>query len=97
MPMFAYGNRAGTIGYTAQGQSAWGPALGKVGNSAMFQVKPDPYQSACDWAVAQTPHTGGILVGLADGSVRSVNSSVTPATWWSALTPNGNDVTAPDW
>ncbi|MCE9564520.1 MAG: DUF1559 domain-containing protein [Planctomycetes bacterium] len=92
MPMVAYGNRAGTTGYTSQGLSGWGPALGKVGNSAMFQVKPDPYDTVCDWAVAQTPHDSGMMVSLADGSIRSVPSSVLPSTWWSALTPSGGEV-----
>ncbi|MBA4190220.1 MAG: hypothetical protein C0467_19720 [Planctomycetaceae bacterium] len=97
MPLFAYGNRAGTAGYTAQGQSGWGPAIGKVGTSAMFQVRPDPYQTACDWSVAQTPHVGGIQVSFADGSVRSVTPGVAPSTWWAALTPSGGEVPASDW
>ena len=97
MPMFAYGNRAGTVGYTSQGESAWGPALGKVGTASMFQVQPDPYQTACDWAVAQTPHSSGIQVALADGSVRSVNASIAPSTWWAALTPRGGETPASDW
>jgi len=97
MPMFAYGNRAGTVGYTAQGLSGWGPALGKVGASSMFQVRPDPHLTACDWAVAQTPHSTFIQVGLADGSVRSVAATIKPATWWSALTPSGGESVPADW
>ena len=43
------------------------------------------------------PHTGGIMVGLADGSVRLVNPGVSPTTWWTVLTVNAGDVQGSDW
>ncbi|HET6572172.1 MAG TPA: H-X9-DG-CTERM domain-containing protein, partial [Fimbriiglobus sp.] len=46
----------------------------------------------CDRGVASGFHTGGLLVGLGDGSVRMVNASMTPLTWWYALTPSGGEV-----
>ena len=46
---------------------------------------------------ASSPHTGGINVGLGDGSVRFVGQGVSPTTWWFALTPNGGDVLGSDW
>jgi prepilin-type N-terminal cleavage/methylation domain-containing protein len=42
-------------------------------------------------------HTGGVLVGLCDGSVRLVNTSVSFTTWWAVVTPGGGDVTGNDW
>jgi hypothetical protein len=36
-------------------------------------------------------------VGMADGSVRGVNSGVSGNTWWAALTPNGGETLGPDW
>lgn len=99
-PFFAYGNRAGTQGYTAQGDgpgSLWGPCLGKVGPASKFQVAPYPYETNCDYALAQTPHTEGMQVSLADGSVRSLAPKMSPNTWWMAVTPNAGDLLGSDW
>ena len=99
-PMFAYGNRAGTQGYTAQGDgpgSPWGPCLGKVGPGSKFQVTPQPFNTACDYAVAQTPHSEGMQVSMADGSVRSVSGNISGATWWTVVTPNGGETLPSDW
>jgi len=42
-------------------------------------------------------HTGGINVGLGDGSVRFVATGISGLTWWYALTAQGGDVLGPDW
>jgi prepilin-type N-terminal cleavage/methylation domain-containing protein len=42
-------------------------------------------------------HTGGINVGLGDGSVRFVAQGISGLTWWYALTPQGGEVLGPDW
>jgi Protein of unknown function (DUF1559) len=55
--------------------------------SSGFQVRP----AACDPALPQSPHWGGIQVGMADGSVRFVGRSVSPATWYAAHTPAGGE------
>jgi prepilin-type N-terminal cleavage/methylation domain-containing protein len=44
-----------------------------------------------------TGHTGGILVGMFDGSVHLVSQGISPATWWFAVTPNAGDILGPDW
>ncbi len=70
------------------------PALG----SAMkFQVQPEPYQSNCDPTLPSTPHPGGILVALADGSVKSLSPSISPWTFWLALVPNDGQAMPADW
>jgi prepilin-type N-terminal cleavage/methylation domain-containing protein/prepilin-type processing-associated H-X9-DG protein len=46
---------------------------------------------------AVSPHTGGINVGLGDGSVHFVAQGTSPNTWWYALTPNSGDILGPDW
>ena len=51
----------------------------------------------CNGGVASSPHTGAINVALGDGSVRSVTGSISTATWWFALTPNGGEVLGSDW
>jgi type II secretory pathway pseudopilin PulG len=38
-----------------------------------------------------------VLVGLADGSVRSVVTKISEATWKAAITPSGGETLGPDW
>jgi prepilin-type N-terminal cleavage/methylation domain-containing protein/prepilin-type processing-associated H-X9-DG protein len=61
-----------------------------------FQVLPNP-QTTCDDCRPNSAHTGGINVGMGDGSVRFVALGVSPATWWYTCTPNGGEVLGPDW
>jgi len=67
------------------------------GIANMFQVQPIYSSSACNPYLAQTPHTGVIQVGLADGSVRSVTQGVSPTTWLLALVPNDGYPMPSDW
>jgi prepilin-type processing-associated H-X9-DG protein len=98
MSLFALGNRAGTAGYSAQGRvGGTQPYVGRVGPGSRFQVAPNPYETACDVTLAQTAHGGGMQVGMADGSVRSVSGGIGGQTWWQVLTPNGGDVVNPEW
>ena len=68
-----------------------------VGPRSKFQVQPTPFLGNCDPTRASTPHSGGILVGLADGSVRTLNPSISGTTWWAAVTPSGGEVLGSDW
>ncbi len=63
---------------------------------AMFQVRPNPL-TECNSARSQTPHPGGIVVGLADGSVRTVAAGVTPETWAKACDPRDGSPLGADW
>jgi prepilin-type N-terminal cleavage/methylation domain-containing protein/prepilin-type processing-associated H-X9-DG protein len=101
-----------TILYTEQRASCvgfwpdWGPSISDAswpqptGPASIFLVRPPgvtcPY-SAGNFYVATSPHTGGINVGLGDGSVRFVSQGISGATWWFAMTPNGGEVLGPDW
>jgi len=51
----------------------------------------------CDGAGASSPHTGGINVALADGSVRFVGAGITRVTWFNALCPNDGQVLGSNW
>lgn len=51
----------------------------------------------CDFRVAQTPHSSGMLVGLGDGSVRSISPTISEWTYWAACTPSGNETLYTDW
>ena len=66
-----------------------------VGPTSKFQVQPS--LSNCDPTRASTAHPGGIQVGLADGSVRTLNGSMSGTTWWAAVTPSKREVLGSDW
>jgi prepilin-type N-terminal cleavage/methylation domain-containing protein len=51
----------------------------------------------CDPRVAQTPFQSGMLVALADGSVRSISPTISEWTYWAACTPNGGETLYSDW
>jgi type II secretory pathway pseudopilin PulG len=89
MPMWAYGNRAGTVGY----RTNMAAGAGIVGPSCMFQLKP---LTNCNPYLPQTSHEV-MLVCLGDGSVRSCAPSMSALTWWQACTPNGGEVLGSDW
>ncbi len=63
--------------------------------SLTFQVRPT--QANCDPRIPQTPHPSGMLIALADGSVRTLSPGMSPATFWAAVTPAGGEVLGPDW
>lgn len=63
--------------------------------SVTFQVR--PALPDCDARMLQTPYAGGLHVGMADGSVRTVNPAVSPATFWAAITPAGGETLGNDW
>lgn len=58
---------------------------------------PLPSPGDCDPSLPQTPHEGGMLVGLGDGSVRVVSRSASVETFWAAVTPAGGEVMGGDW
>jgi prepilin-type N-terminal cleavage/methylation domain-containing protein len=66
-----------------------------IGPTSRFQFQPNP--NNCDPTRAATAHPGGIQVGLADGSVRTLASSLSGDTWWAAVTPKGGEVLGSDW
>jgi prepilin-type N-terminal cleavage/methylation domain-containing protein len=63
----------------------------------MFQVQPVPYFGTCDPSRAQSSHTGGMNVGLGDGSVRFINSSISATTWAYACDPRDGTTLGGDW
>ena len=46
---------------------------------------------------ASSMHSGTVLVGMGDGSVRGVSSGVSGPTWWAAITPAAGDLLANNW
>jgi prepilin-type N-terminal cleavage/methylation domain-containing protein len=94
--------RASCVGFWPD----WGPSLvdaswpQPTGAASIFQVRPPntdcPYSDGSLYR-AISPHVGGIMAGLGDGSVRLVSQSVNPNTWWAALTPAAGDTLGADW
>jgi prepilin-type N-terminal cleavage/methylation domain-containing protein/prepilin-type processing-associated H-X9-DG protein len=67
------------------------------GTSSKFQLQPSPYLQNCLPYKASTGHSGGMNVGLGDGSARSLSSAISARTWWAAVTPNAGEVLGSDW
>lgn len=69
-----------------------------------FQVAPRPVTDPratprpgdCDPRVPQTPHPGGMLVGMGDGSVRTAARAIRPEVFWALVTPAGGEIVG-DW
>jgi prepilin-type N-terminal cleavage/methylation domain-containing protein/prepilin-type processing-associated H-X9-DG protein len=72
-------------------------ALVVTDDQSMFLVCPNPFQGNCDPEYASTPHSGGMTVGLCDGSVRTLSGSLSPTVWWYLNTPAGGEVISGDW
>ncbi len=68
---------------------------GGVANPGGVQTGARPRQ--CDYRRVQALHGSVMTTGLADGSVRSVTSSVSALTWQYAGTPDGGEVLGGDW
>jgi type II secretory pathway pseudopilin PulG len=75
-----------TAGNPPQSNSAW---------RGTFQVA--PRLTECDPRLAQTPHSGGMLVAMADGSGRILSAGMSPFTYWAAVTPSAGEILGFDW
>ena len=60
-----------------------------------FQVAPKV--SECYPGQAQSMHRSGILVALADGSIRMLSAGMSESTYWAAVTPDSGEVLGNDW
>jgi prepilin-type N-terminal cleavage/methylation domain-containing protein len=88
--------------YTSTGSGTTAPYYSPYGywNSTTYQYTPfqaDATAANCDYSSAQASSSGGLLVGLADGSVRLVNNGISLSTWRAANTINSGDILGNDW
>jgi prepilin-type N-terminal cleavage/methylation domain-containing protein len=95
-----YGKSDYTVSYRGSGTiypiySYYGYYDSKTATYKPFQVTPLPGEA--DYNSAQATTAGGLIVGLADGSVRLVNPSISLNTWRAAGTPNTGDLLGNDW
>jgi hypothetical protein len=94
-PPMALPGKAFQTGFCIPALAARG-APDAIGPASKFQVQPTPFLGNCDPTRASTPHAG-MLVGLADGSIRTLNPSMNGTTWWAAVTPSGREVLGSGW
>lgn len=68
---------------------------GGVVNPGGIQGNPRPH--GCDYRRLQALHTGVMNAGLADGSVRTISSTISALTWQRVCTPLGGEVVGEEW
>jgi prepilin-type N-terminal cleavage/methylation domain-containing protein len=56
-----------------------------------------PRKRDCNPLVAQTPHPDGMLVAMADGSVRTIAPNVHSEVYWALVTPSGGETPDGEW
>jgi len=89
-------------GQTSNGNCNREGGIGQDGSTPGFYTLAPPQPKVsnltqCNPCMLQSPWAGGCQVGLGDGSVRLVNSSVSTGTWANAVQPNDGNVLGPDW
>jgi prepilin-type N-terminal cleavage/methylation domain-containing protein len=77
------------------GSSSFGPGMPPM--IPLWQQQPNPWQSVCNPLLPSTGHTGGINVGVADGSVRFVSQGLSVFTWSLACNPQDGLPMPNDW
>jgi prepilin-type N-terminal cleavage/methylation domain-containing protein len=73
------------------------PDLGEYGTSNGLAFQTAPSAVNCNWYILQGAHSGVMLAGLGDGSVRGVQSSLSVLTWIEACYPSDGNVLGSDW
>jgi prepilin-type N-terminal cleavage/methylation domain-containing protein len=68
-----------------------------VGSSPGVTFQVAPRVEDCRQSIPQTPHRGGMLTAMGDGSVRILSQGIAPTTFWGAVTPAGGEVPGNDW
>jgi hypothetical protein len=96
-------NNQGTLWAHGEWNPGWEPRFNTWANrgpSSKFMVQPAPKPattSSCDFNRPSTMHSAGCQVMLMDGSVRNLNASIDPNTWWAACTPAGGETLGSNW
>ena len=62
----------------------------------LFQTSPD-WLNNCDWTRAQSPHSGGMNVGVGDGSVRFLNAGIDADLWANLCDPRDGQMVGSNW
>jgi prepilin-type N-terminal cleavage/methylation domain-containing protein len=80
-------------------QNEWGVPAARMDfwESSTVPFYTNPVRGYCQPHVPTSPHSGVMVCGLGDGSVRTVSSSVTGTTWRNACIPDDGHVLGSDW
>jgi prepilin-type N-terminal cleavage/methylation domain-containing protein len=81
----------------AKGPGSWSNNGGPNFSSGGIPFQVQPSKASCDISLLQTPHSGGMIVGLGDGSGRTVSASISLATWTAVNDPRDGNVLGTDW
>jgi prepilin-type N-terminal cleavage/methylation domain-containing protein len=100
-PQFGSSPVIGLWGYNQPYSDPNGSNSTNANTAANYKLSPQ-FQKAvnpqtCIWPIANTGHTGGIIVCLGDASTRPVSFATSSNTWWAAMTPQGGEVLGTDW
>jgi prepilin-type N-terminal cleavage/methylation domain-containing protein len=91
---FYWGETGGTCNRQG-GQGGNGSIPGIYTITVPPQSKPSPFN--CNPCMVQSMSAGGIVVGLGDGSVRLVNTTISATTWANAIMPADGNTLGSDW
>jgi prepilin-type N-terminal cleavage/methylation domain-containing protein len=91
--LWADSNSVWRAGFCLTGYKGTSPAYSPCN---MFQIQPQAYNT-CNIDSPSSPHIGGIMVGLGDGSVRFLSANLSPTTWAQACDPRDGAVLGTDW
>jgi prepilin-type N-terminal cleavage/methylation domain-containing protein len=89
----------GNLWPRADNNDIWVPVFASpsttTGPTAGFQITPT--KAGCDPRLPNSAHGSGMVITLADGSVRKVTRAVSTATWWNAVVPDDNTPLGSEW
>lgn len=68
-----------------------------TGSIPDLHFQANPRMEDADPRICQSPHNGGMLVAMADASVRFMDVSIKSNVYWSLATPNGGEKIDDDW
>jgi type II secretory pathway pseudopilin PulG len=75
----------------------WAPAFAMESpwaDGTRYQINPPA--DVCNVAYPQTGHDGGMMIAMADSSVRNIGLNISNTTWMALCTPNGGEKIGPD-
>jgi len=75
----------------------WNHGQNVTGTSGNLVFQTSPSAANCNWYVTQSAHSGSMQVGMGDGSVRGVSSSVSLNTWMFACIPSDGNPLGSNW
>ncbi len=67
-----------------------------TGSSPGLTFQTNPNAKNCDPRLAQSANPTGMLTGMADGSVRILDKSISERIYWGLVTPNGGELESTD-